>query len=101
MENIPDDLVSPSDNNKVVPLVQDNNQMASLSLKDSKIDIRKKGSSQKKMREKKAGGKEENPGETTYTNNLVIGDHNQASVIRNNIMINTPPTNQLGNYFLT
>jgi hypothetical protein len=73
------------------------NPSENLDLQDSKIDIRTKGKASDKHRDKIGSARNEKPGDTTYNNNVFIGENNSASVIRNNITINTPPSNQHGN----
>jgi hypothetical protein len=72
------------------------NPSENLDLQDSKIDIRKNGKASDKHWDKIGSAGNEKPGDTTYNNNVFIGENMSASVIRNNITF-TPPSNQHGN----
>jgi hypothetical protein len=109
MKSLPDQLILSPKDQQVVSLRPETefgpalrpdsnpNPSENLDLQDSKIDIRTKGKASDKNRDKMGSAGNEKPGETTYNNNVFIGENNAASVIRNNITINTPPSNQHGN----
>ena len=77
--------------------------------KDPNIDIRQKPKTTESMgdRSNRSRGKSgceksqekrkgDEQGETSYTNNVFIGQDQNNSIIRNNMVINTPPGNNFG-----